>query len=157
MQSASRGGMKVYVVSEHRDNICEKCNVPMELRETVIKSDCYGKVEEKIAKRPVCPKCNGAVGHLISRGTNVQAPTPPICLSPKCLWKFFKDSLFCVLLSSYHTKRTMYAEANRHKQILERYRTGEPSPKNIWQAIHANAKLRCPVCRKYNVDPLLFA
>jgi hypothetical protein len=41
-------------------------------------------------------------------------------------------------------------------KVLERYRTGQPSPKNIWQAIHANIKLRCPVCRKYNVDPLLF-
>ena len=40
--------------------------------------------------------------------------------------------------------------------VLERYRTGEPNPKNLWQAIHANLKLKCPVCRKYNVDPLLF-
>ena len=40
--------------------------------------------------------------------------------------------------------------------VLERYRTGEPSPKNLWQAIHANMKIVCPVCRKYNVDPLLF-
>ena len=40
--------------------------------------------------------------------------------------------------------------------VLERYRTGEPSPKNLWQAFHANLKIACPVCRKYNVDPLLF-
>jgi hypothetical protein len=66
------------------------------------------------------------------------------------------DSLFCALLSSYHRRRVYYAEKNRHKKILERYRTGEPSPKNLWQAIHANIKLKCPICRKYNVDPLLF-
>jgi len=41
-------------------------------------------------------------------------------------------------------------------KVLERYRTGKPSPKNIWQTVHANLKLRCPVCRKYNIDPLLF-
>jgi hypothetical protein len=49
-----------------------------------------------------------------------------------------------------------YAEKNKHKKILDRYRTGEPSPTTIWQAIHANTKLRCPVCRRYDVDPFLF-
>jgi len=67
------------------------------------------------------------------------------------------DCLFCALLSSYHTRRVTYAEANRHKKILERYRTGEPSPKNIWQAIHAILKLKCPICNKFDRDPLLFS
>lgn len=95
-------------------------------------------------------------GRLISRGVSVQAPNPPACLSFRCLYKYFRDALFATLLASYHSRRVAYAEANRHKTILERYRTGEPSPKNIWQAIHANIKLKCPICRRYNVDPFLF-
>lgn len=95
-------------------------------------------------------------GNLISRSISVQSPPPPTCLKFSCLFKFLKDSFFVALLTSYHARRVAYAEGNRHNQILERYRTGNPSPENIWQAIHANIKLRCPVCRKYNVDPFLF-
>jgi hypothetical protein len=40
-------------------------------------------------------------------------------------------------------------------KVLERYRTGEPAPKTLWQAIHANIKLSCPICRKYDIDPFL--
>ena len=94
-------------------------------------------------------------GNLIARTVSIQPPDPPKCVKPSCLFKFMRDCLFCALLSSYHSRRVAYAEANRHKKILERYRTGEPSPKNLWQAIHANIKLRCPICRKYNIDPLL--
>jgi len=95
-------------------------------------------------------------GNLISRCVSVQPPDPPKCLRFSCVFRFFRDSLFCLLLTSYHARRVAYAEKNRHKEILERYRTGEPSPQNIWQAIHALIKIRCPVCRKYNVDPFLF-
>ena len=95
-------------------------------------------------------------GKLISRSVDVQSPDPPNCLNIKCLYRYFRDCLFATLLASYHSRRVAYAETNRNKKILERYRTGEPSPKNIWQGIHANIKLRCPVCRKFNVDPFLF-
>ncbi len=95
-------------------------------------------------------------GNLIARSVSIQPPDPPQCLSIRCLFKFFRDSLFCALLSNYHRRRVMYAESNRHKKILERYRTGNPSPKNIWQAIHALIKIKCPICRKYDIDPLLF-
>jgi len=69
---------------------------------------------------------------------------------------YVKRAVFFALLANYHAKRVAYAEANRHKLILERYRSGETSPNTIWQAIHANIKLACPMCRKYNADPLLF-
>lgn len=94
-------------------------------------------------------------GNLISRSISVQPPNPPSCLSLRCLIQYFKDSLFCALLSSYHSRRVYYAEANRYKKILSRYRTGYPAPETIWQAIHANIKLKCPICRKFNTDPLL--
>lgn len=97
-----------------------------------------------------------ADGELISRQVSIQSPAPPTCLTPHCLWKYLWDAVLYALVANYHARRTAYAEANRHKEILERYRTGEPSPKNIWQAIHANIKLQCPVCRKYNVDLFLF-
>lgn len=95
-------------------------------------------------------------GNLISRQFSVEPPDAPTCLRLSCLWRYLRGAVFYALIANYHTRRTAYAEINRHKEILERYRTGEPSPETIWQAIHANIKLTCPVCRKYNVDPLLF-
>lgn len=94
-------------------------------------------------------------GHLISRQATIPVPDVPRCITPKCLWKYVFDTIVYVLICTYHERRTSYAEANRHKDILERYRTGEPSPHTLWQAMHALLKLRCPICRKYNVDPLL--
>jgi hypothetical protein len=142
---------------------------------------------------------NGA-GVLISRPCSVKPPDPPQCVSPVCLGKWLKDSLFVALLASYHHRRVAYAEqyysvadevdgqwkvrraglvpetqqrypytksfetleaalretAKVHSKVLERYRTGKPAPQNLWQVFHALTKLRCWVCRKYNVDPLLF-
>jgi len=86
----------------------------------------------------------------------IDPPKIPTCLRPDCLLKYLRDSVLFALVANYHAKRVAYAEANRHKRILERYRTGVPSPQTIWQAIHANIKIKCPVCRKYNVDPFLF-
>jgi len=141
---------KVIVHADHRNGICIECNIQMGVKDVDIG-------EGKIRKRPVCPKCGGMKGQLIARPFTIQAPAPPQCLRFKCLWKFMMDSLFIAFLSSYHSRRVAYAERNRpeKKEILERYRTGEPSPKTLWQAIHANIKLKCPVCRKYNVDPFL--
>ena len=95
-------------------------------------------------------------GTLISYQCSLEPPAAPTCLRWSCLWRYLKATLLYALVANYHTRRLAYAEANRHKVILERYRTGEHSPQTIWQAIHANIKLTCPVCRKYNVDPLLF-
>ncbi len=147
--STTGGGLRLYWKAEHRDGICLRCNVQMEVKEV--------ELGGKLVKRPVCSKCGGMTEHLISRGVSIQPPDPPKCLSLKSLYKFFKDSLFCALLANYHRRRVFYAETNRHKKILERYRTGQPSPETIWQAIHANIKLACPVCRQFNVDPLLFS
>jgi len=143
---------KTIVHADHRNGICINCNTQMEVREVDIGGG-------KMANRAVCPNCGGMEGQLIARPYSIQAPDPPQCLSLKCLGKFMRDSLFVALLSSYHRRRVAYAEANRPekgKKILERYRTGEPSPQNLWEAIHANIKLKCPICRKYNKDPLLF-
>ena len=95
-------------------------------------------------------------GELISRQMSITPPEVPTCLSVPCLFKYVKQSVLYALTRNYHAKRVAYAEANRNKAILKRYRTGEPSPQNIWQAIHANIKIKCPICRKYDVDPLLF-
>ena len=144
------GRVTIHLGAEHRDGKCENCGTPTENLEVEF-VDAAGRTRK--AKRPICPKCGGK-GRLVVRQVSVQAPDPPLCLSPKCLADYFKESLFYVLLSSYHSRRVAYAEANRHKKILDRYRTGEPSPKTLWQAIHANIKLTCPVCRKFNIDPL---
>jgi len=147
MQSSVSAGFRIYWAADHRDGVCVKCEIPMEIQEI----DLNGKK----VNRPVCPECGGMEGRLVSRGVSIQPPNPPSCLSLRCLIKYFKDSLFCTLLLNYHERRIIYAEANKGKKILERYRTGEPSPNTIWQAIHANIKLKCPVCRKFNVDPFL--
>jgi len=94
-------------------------------------------------------------GNLITRQVSVEPPAPPACIKPSCLIIYLKDALLFALVCSYHARRVAYAEANRNKRILERYKTGEPSPNTLWQAIHANIKLRCPVCRKYDMDLLL--
>ncbi len=142
----TRGILKVTVTAEHREGICRLCNI-MLVKEFYMDGD-------RKRVRMVCPEC-GAMGRLIAKTFSIQPPEPPQCLSMGCLYHFFMDTLFCALLSNYHSRRVAYAEKNRHKEILERYRTGQPSPQTIWQAIHANMKLKCPVCRKYNVDPFL--
>ena len=152
VRTATRSPMKVVVHASHRNGICVKCGTRMEVKEVDVG-------EGKMRKRPVCPECGGMVGQLICRPKSVQAPEPPSCISFRCLGRFILDSLFVAYLSSYHARRVTYAESNRPekgKVILERYRTGEPSPQNLWQAVHANMKLRCPVCRKSNKDPFLF-
>ena len=138
------GGIRMSWASEHRTGVCEDCG-----HNVMVMVAVEGK------QRPRCAKCRG-LGQLIVRHVSIQPAAPPVCLSVPCLWKFFRDSLFIALVANYHRRRVAYAEANRHKVILERYRTGEPSPQTIWQAIHANTKLTCPICRKFNVDPLLF-
>lgn len=94
-------------------------------------------------------------GNLIVRMCSVEPPAPMTCTNFSCLKKFYRDTILWGLQSAYHTRRIAYAQTNRKKEILERYRTGEPSPRTIWHCIHALIKLRCPVCRKYNVDPFL--
>ncbi len=146
VRSNTKGVLKTKVTAEHRTGFCEKCG-------TRTAKEFYLDGTRKRV-RMSCPACGG-LGVLIAKTYSVQPPDPPQCLRIRCLWQFLRDTLFCALLSNYHRRRVAYAETNRHKKILERYRTGEPSPKSIWQAIHANIKLTCPICRKYNVDPFL--
>jgi len=156
----TKAGMKTTVTGDLRNGICVDCNIHMKVQKVWIdtKREVDGNtvVTPKLLDRPVCPKCGGMIGQLIVRITPIKSPAPPECL--KCIWRFLKESIFVALLSAYHARRVAYAQSNRpeNKEILERYRTGEPSPKTIWQAIHANIKLKCPICRKYDKDPLLF-
>jgi len=87
-------------------------------------------------------------GNLIVRFAHIVPPTPPVCVKLSCLWSYLIESLTFALVASYHKRRITYAEVNRGKKILERYRTGEPSPETLWQAFHANIKLTCPLCRQ---------
>lgn len=87
-------------------------------------------------------------GRLISRQAMVPVPPPPKCIRPSCLLRYLFNALVYVLICSYHERRTAYAEANRNKEILERYRTGEKAPTSLWSAIIANIKLTCPICRR---------
>ena len=104
---------------------------------------------DRLVKRPVCPKCGGMKGHLIVRTTTIPAPEAPKCIKLPCILKFIKRSLFLGYLASYHSQRVAYAQAHRPEKskILDRYRTGEPSPKNTLQCILATMKLRNPLLR----------
>ena len=128
----TQGRLRTYVTAEHREGVCEKCQTP------VVK-EFYMDGERKRV-RMVCPKCGG-MGRLIAKTYSVQPPDPPKCVSFKCLYKFVMGVLFCALLSDYHKRRVAYATKNRRKEIPERYRTGEKSPKTIWQAIYGSIKL----------------
>ncbi len=97
----------------------------------------------------------GKDGELISRQVSIHPPRGSTCRTLACLWRYLKDAMLYTLVSNYHARRVAFAEANRHEVILERYRTGEPSPNTLWAAFHANIKLTCPVCRKSDSDPFL--
>jgi len=126
------GKMRVIATAEHREGVCRECN------KTLVKE--FYMDGERRRVRMVCPIC-GEMGRLIAKTFSVQPPDPPQCLSAKCLYRFFIDTLFCALLSNYHRRRVAYAETNRHEDIPDIYRTGEPSPKTIWQAIVASIRL----------------
>jgi hypothetical protein len=144
---STQSSFRVTVNAEHRTGLCEKCNT------LTVKQLYMDGNRQRV--RMICPSCGGQ-GKLIARVYSITAPPPPKCLSVRCLAKFIYDCLYSAFLASYHRRRVYFAESHRHDTILERYRTGSPSPANLWQSIHANIKLTCPICRKYNVDPLLF-
>jgi len=79
-------------------------------------------------------------GRIISRQLSIEPPVLT-CLRLSCLLRYLRAALFYALLSKYHAKRVGYAEARRHRDIPERYRTGEPAPQTMWQAILANIHL----------------
>lgn len=92
--------------------------------------------------------------NLIVREVSLQPPVMVLekyCIKPACILKVYFRFLWEVivysLISTYHSRRVKYAETNRHKDILARYRTGEPSPTTFWQAIFNHVKLSCPYCR----------
>ena len=143
----TRNAFRTTVTGEQRTGQCENCGTKTE-------KEFYMDGERRRV-RPVCPKCGG-MGRLIVKTYSIQPPNPPQCLSFRCLYQFFRDTLFCALLSNYHRRRVAYATGNRNKDILTRYRTGEPSPDTMWEVVHALLKLKCPICNKFNRDPLLF-
>ena len=87
-------------------------------------------------------------GDLVVRMVSLSEPPPLTCTDFRCIIKWVKDMYLYSLIELYHERRVAYAEKNRGKYILERYRTGDPSPKNLLQVAIALTKLTCPVCRK---------
>ena len=147
------GGAKVSLPGTLRNGICVDCNVKMEVKQVWIDTkrtvDGEVVVTPKQVNRPVCPICGEMKGQLIVRTTPIPKPKPPEGIKPKDFRKFIKDSLLLDILSSYHTRRVAFANANRPeiKEIPERYRTGEPSPKTLWQAVKAIIGLRYTICK----------
>ena len=147
----SQSGLNITFGADHRTNVCEKCHI----RFVETKTGELSPMGEAYT-RPICPICGGGIGELISRHVSMYPAKYPKCIRFSCLIQYLKTALLYALVAYYHGRRVTYAERNRSKKILERYRTGEPSPQTLWQAIHANIKLTCPLCNRYDVDPLLF-
>jgi len=133
MSVATKNAFKVTVTGEQREGKCESCGT-----QTVKQFYMDG---ERKRVHMVCPKCGGQ-GRLIVKTYSIQAPKPPQGANPKCLWQFFLRVMFCSLLSTYHRKRVEYATHNRYKNMPAKYRSGEPSPQNIKEAIKAIIKLK---------------
>jgi len=132
------GGLRFRVTAEQRTGFCEICG-------TQVEKQFYMDGEVRRA-HVICPKCGG-MGKLIVKTFSIQPPAPPKCLSFRCITKFFNDSIRCALLTNYHKRRVAYATHNRKKKMLEKYRTGEPSPTTFWGIIYATVKLSCPIWR----------
>lgn len=133
--SKTGGGLKLSWGAEHRTGYCENCQTILEETGEYRKKPGW---EGRGAPIKRCPKCGGEKGVLISRQVSFDVPGAPSCPRPSCLWGYFKSVVFYVLLILYHEQRVAYAEAHRHDEILEKYRTGIPTPVTIRQALCAN-------------------
>lgn len=131
MEVSLSRGIKAFVEGEIRKGFCEDCGTRTE--------KTFFMDGQRKRVKPICPKCGGQ-GQLIVRTTSIQAPPPPKCIKPRCLWKFFLDVLYCSVLSKYHSKRVEYAQKNRGNIPLK-YRTGKDSPSSIKGAIIEILKL----------------
>lgn len=80
-------------------------------------------------------------GNLIVRQT-VLEPKALECYRLSCLLKYPLSTLQYILACYYHKCRADYAEKHRHNTMPERYRTGEPSPETIWQALQEILKIK---------------
>ncbi len=72
----------------------------------------------------------------------VLEPRPIECYKISCLLAYPLSAMQYMLACYYHKCRAEYAEKHRHNVIPEHYRTGEPSPETVWQAIKEIIKLR---------------
>jgi len=130
MSTRNQAKTRVYVGASLRNGTCENCGShDFEIAKQIGK-DVRGVERELTVK--ACTQCGGQ-GQLICRFIGIQAPDPPMCLSPRCLFRYFLEILFYTLLGSYHKRRAKYAQDNRKrivyppqpdKDILPRYRTG---------------------------------
>jgi hypothetical protein len=89
-------------------------------------------------------------GNLISRQVSV-APPQLTCVKPSCIIAYLWNSWVYSLVMLYHKRRLKYAESHRRSKILERYRTGDPSPDSFLRVIYDHIKLACPFCRRIDI------
>jgi len=80
-------------------------------------------------------------GNLIVRHITVHPPVIT-CIRPSCLYRYVLKSWCYTWVMLYHKYRMQHAERHRHDNIDEKYRTGEPSPQSIRQAIYEIIKLK---------------
>ena len=81
-------------------------------------------------------------GRLISRQVSISSPGVIDCIKPLCLMKYVIKSWRYVLILLYHKYRGDYAEKYPEDNILEKYRTGEQSPRGIWSSLWEIIKVK---------------
>jgi len=135
----SQAGIIVKWGAEIRDGHCPDCNAFLDVPTAEDKAEWR---ETKLLKR-MCSQCGERkLGKLVVRLGAVEPPGGIDCVRFSCLWKYLLKSLRYVLVSLYHKHRIAYAMSHRDKDIPIRYRTGEPSPDSIWEAVKAILRLK---------------
>jgi hypothetical protein len=82
-----------------------------------------------------------ADGRLIVRHVMVSAPPAVSGGNLSARWRYFAKIQLCSLLRLYHRKRVAYAETNKDRSIPEHYRSGQPAPRDICQALKELCRL----------------
>jgi len=72
---------------------------------------------------------------------SIPPPAPLTCPSFRCYLKFVLRVIRYGFVLEYHKRRVAYCEAHREKDIPDYYRTGEPSPETVREAVKEILKL----------------
>lgn len=80
-------------------------------------------------------------GKLISAQGTIPEPAPLTCPKLSCYLRFLHRCVRYGFLLAYETQRLKYAESHRRVDIPEKYRTGDPAPETIKDALWEIVKL----------------
>ena len=80
-------------------------------------------------------------GKLVVRMVSIPPPAPLTCPSFKCYLRYVGRVIRYGFILGYHKRRVAYCEQHRYEDIPEHYRTGDPSPVTVREAVREIIKL----------------